>query len=133
MSNNVIDKTAGSPKSSHTTQRDGCDDSLINDFKIVFKRRDWLCLFRSEQNGQLIWLSSEGLIVTAAKRLPVGCQVWISLSSSYHILHRIPADIVRAEANKNGFRYSMRFRLEELPEEGCRVARMVLQQLTHNL
>ena len=133
MPNDVIDKMAESPKSSNPTQIGSSDDALINDFKIVFRRRDWLCVFHGDQDGQLSWLSTEGLVVTAAKRLPVGCQVWISLRSPYHILHRIPADIVRAEPCKNSFRYSMRFQLEELPEEGRRGARMVLQQLTHSL
>ena len=83
MPNDVIDKMAESPTSSDPTQIGSSDDALINDFKIVFRRRDWLCVFHGDQDGQLSWLSTEGLVVTAAKRLPVGCQVCVPCSNLF--------------------------------------------------
>lgn len=78
------------------------------------RRRHWFSIKRRVQVGEVIRLSSDGIIILCDGKFPIGAEVSVNIHASDHEIQRLPAAIVRAEPAGKNTRYSLSFHKERL-------------------
>lgn len=86
---------------------------MNNEWTATLRLRHWLPLKRRSGQGDVDWLSVQGMMVICSERLPVGGRVSVDINGPQHCIRSIPAEIVRAEPAAGATRYSLRFMYSE--------------------